>query len=97
MHTSICFVVWTFEFLLTLYMILHHLIWAQHPKFTTTRANKICLALHIIGGSFGVIGLYAGMIFNSKFICALSIGLAALLHLPTTIWQTRQTHGSRQF
>merc|ERR1712038_330592 len=78
-------------------MILHHLFWAHHPKFTASRVNKCSLVIHIIGGTIAILGLYFGMLFNSKFTCALAIGAAALLHVPTTIFQTRQVHGSRQF
>jgi hypothetical protein len=91
-----CFVVWTLQLLLNLYVIYYHLTKPHHPKFYSTWKNNVAIVVHIIGGVICVNGLYIGAVLNIKIICFVGAGAGAALHLPTIVWNNRQTHGQRE-
>jgi hypothetical protein len=91
-----CFVIWTLQVLMTEFVILFHVTHPHHPKFYSTRKNRIAIILHIIGGTIGVHALYLGVVLNIKIICYVGAVAGATLHLPSVVWNNRQTHGQRE-
>jgi len=92
----VCFCIWTFELMISLYVVRYHLITPHHPKFYVTRANRISIILHMIGGTLAIVGLYVGAILNLKLLCFTAAIAGIWLHLFTTIWHTRNLHGQRE-
>jgi hypothetical protein len=91
-----CFVVWTLQVLMSLGVFYYHITRPHHPKFYSTRKNRIAIVVHVIGGVIGVNGLYLGALLNMKEICMLSVVAGATLHLPSVVWNNRETHGQRE-
>jgi len=94
--TTICFYVWTFETFVSLVIVRYHLVTPHHPKFYVTRANRISIMSHMVGGTLSVAGFYVGAICNWKFPCFVAAISGIILHLSTTVWQTRHLHGQRE-
>jgi len=94
--TTICFGVWTFETIVSLMIVRYHLVTPHHPKFYVTRANRISIISHIVGGTSAISGFYIGAIFNWKLPCFFAAVSGITLHLSTTVWQTRHLHGQRE-
>ena len=78
------------------YVVYYHLTRPHHPKFYSTIQDKTLIILHMIGGSLGINGLYFGAILNRKEICIIGAMGGFFLHVPTVIWNNRQTHGQRE-
>jgi len=90
------FVIWTFQFLVTLLVVLYHLVTPHHPKYYSTKKNIISIIAHMIGGTVGILGLYIGMLTNCKELCLVAVIFGMVLHWPSVIWQSRQTHGQKE-
>merc|ERR550534_213410 len=90
------FGVWTFEVLATLGVVIYHITVPHHPKFYSTRKNKISIIAHMIGGTTGILGLWIGVLTNSKQMCLVAVLFGLFLHWPSIIWQMRQLHGYRE-
>lgn len=90
------FAIWTFQVSVTLLVVLYHLLTPHHPKYYSTKKNIISIIAHMIGGTIGIVGLYTGMLIDSKKTCLFAVVSALLLHWPSVIWQSRQTHGQRE-
>ena len=94
-HTC-CFVVWTLQVIVSLGVVYFHITRPHHPKFYSTWKDRIAIFLHIIGGTLGVNGFYFGALLNIKLICFVAAAAGIGLHLPTVLWNKRQTHGQRE-
>jgi len=95
-YNSACFGLWTGEFAVTLLIVFYHVTTPHHPKFYSTKKNKIAMVAHITGGTVGIIGLWIGAITNTKWVCILAVLFGFSLHWPSLIWQMRQLHGHRE-
>jgi len=91
-----CFCFWTFEVIATLCIVVYHLTTPHHPKYYSTIKNKISILVHMIGGTTGIIGLWVGVVTNSKEFCLVAVLFGLSLHWPSVIWQMRQLHGHRE-
>ena len=91
-----CFIVWTCQVLINLYVIYYHATKPHHPKFYSTLANRIAIICHIIGGAISTIGFYLGALLNMKVVCIVAATAGIVLHLPTVVWNNRHTHGQRE-
>jgi hypothetical protein len=91
-----CFIVWTFQVILNVFVIYYHVTRPHHPKFYSTTANKVSIICHMIGGIVAVNGLYFGTLLNRKEVCIIAAGAGAFLHLPTVAWNNRNTCGQRE-
>jgi len=90
------FGLWTGEVVVTLGIVYYHLTTPHHPKFYSTKKNKIAIVAHMIGGTMGIVGLWIGALSNSKEVCIVAVLFGFLLHWPSLIWQMRQLHGHRE-
>jgi len=91
-----CFCIWTLEIILSLVVVRYHLYRPHHPKFYVTKANRLSIIFHMVGGTVAILGFYVGAISNSKLPCFLAAISGIFLHLLSTLWQTRQLHGQRE-
>jgi len=92
----VSFVVWTWQVLVTLFIVYYHITVPHHPKYYSTNKNKISIVAHIIGGTTGILGLWIGALTNIKELCLLAVLFGLFLHWPSLIWQMRQLHGQRE-
>jgi len=72
--------------MLTLVVVIYHMSTPHHPKFYITCANRTALICHIIGGTSAILGLYVGMLINSKMIVLIGAALGLVLHWPSSVW-----------
>jgi len=77
-------------------VVIYHLTTPHHPKYYMTKCNKFAIICHIIGGTIGINCFYFGAVFNSKLVCFIGCMGGLTLHLPSVVWQYRQTHGQRE-
>ena len=78
-----CFIVWTSQLLVNLYVVYYHVTKPHHPKFYVTLPNKISILCHIVGGAISTIGFYVGALLNMKVICIVAAASGVFLHFPT--------------
>ena len=96
-YTNICaFTVWSCQVLLNIYVVYYHITRPHHPKFYSTWMNKLAMLIHIIGGVIAVNGFYLGVVLNLKEVCIAAAAAGIFLHLPTVVWNNRNTHGQRE-
>ena len=90
------FAFWTFQNIVTIHTVIYHLTTPAHPKFYSTFINTAAIITHMIGGTMGIAFFYIGAVLNRKDVCFLGFLGGLFLHLPTVVWQNRQTHGQRE-
>ena len=90
------FGLWTFEVLVTLFVLAYHIVIPHHPKFYSTTKNSIFIIMHMIGGTVATLGFYVGVVSNLKGICFVAAIFGLFLHWPSAIWLTRQLHGKQE-
>eukprot|EP00443_Scrippsiella_acuminata_P015193 CAMPEP_0115352390 /NCGR_PEP_ID=MMETSP0270-20121206/97477_1 /TAXON_ID=71861 /ORGANISM="Scrippsiella trochoidea, Strain CCMP3099" /LENGTH=777 /DNA_ID=CAMNT_0002774553 /DNA_START=72 /DNA_END=2402 /DNA_ORIENTATION=+ len=76
--------------------VLYHACVRHHAKHYVTRANRISIIAHIIGGTTTIACLYAGLITGSKGCILVACIAGLVLHSPSTWWQQRNVYGHRE-
>ena len=96
-HTNVCgFVVWSVQVLFNYYIVYYHMTKPHHPKFYSTWMNKLAMIAHMIGETIALFGFYLGAVLNMKEVCITAAAAGAFLHLPSVLWNNRNTHGQRE-
>jgi len=95
-YRQFAFGLWSFQMLVTIFIVIYHLAVPHHPKFYITIKNKVAIIAHMIGGTVAILGFYIGVLSNKKEVCLVAVLSGLFLHWPSTLWQLRQLHGQRE-
>lgn len=82
-YDKFLFGVWTFQVIVTVWVVHFHLTVAHHPKFYVGTMNKISILAHIVGGTVADFGSYFGFVLGNKTLLQVSSLAGLLLHGPS--------------
>lgn len=76
-------------------IVLFHMCVRHHAKHYVSRANRISIVAHIIGGTTAITCLWIGLVTGSKSSNLIGVLAGVCLHSPSTWWQQRNVYGFR--
>eukprot|EP00581_Thalassiosira_minuscula_P011936 CAMPEP_0183729180 /NCGR_PEP_ID=MMETSP0737-20130205/29879_1 /TAXON_ID=385413 /ORGANISM="Thalassiosira miniscula, Strain CCMP1093" /LENGTH=434 /DNA_ID=CAMNT_0025961315 /DNA_START=59 /DNA_END=1363 /DNA_ORIENTATION=+ len=90
------FTVWTLQTLVTVAIVHYHMKMPHHPKFYVGKANRVAIVCHIIGGTLASLGSWLGFVVGNSMLIKIASLAGLFLHVPSTFWQSRNLHGTRE-